>query len=243
MLTINISSRQNPIIKTWLDLKNNKGADTFLIEGQHLVEMAHAHGLLETYISVSPTNPYGVPHYQIHPSIAEKLSDLKTSPGIFGIAKKNNHSIDVTKAILFLDDINDPGNLGTILRSALAFDFLTVVASPNTVNFYNQKVIMAGQGAHFALTLMTMDFGQLLRQINPHHYPIIATSLQDATPLDTLPKTKQLVLVIGNEARGVKTEILSQATQKIMIPMTGKIDSLNAAVAASIVMQYHFSRQ
>lgn len=243
MQTFNITSRQNPVIKSWLELKKNKTSDFFFVEGEHLVKMAHDNGALFTYISVNDANPYGVDHYVIHPSIVEKITDLKNSPGIFGVCKKHAASLDFTRPVVFLDDLRDPGNLGTILRTGLAFDFINVVASPNSVNFYNDKVIMAGQGAHFRLNLVTMEFNQLVQQAKKHGYQIVATSLKKATPLETLTPSEKMVLVIGNEARGVSNEVLEAADQTIKISMSDAIESLNASIAAAIIMHAYYQKR
>lgn len=243
MQTFNISSRQNPVIKSWLDLKKSKTSDFFFVEGEHLVKMAHDNGALVTYISVNEANPYGVDHYVIHPSIVDKITDLKNSPGIFGVCKKNSTLIDFTKPIVYLDDLRDPGNLGTILRTGLAFGFINVVASPNSVNFYNDKVIMAGQGAHFRLNLVMMDFTHLFEQAKKHGYQIVATALKKATPLNTLTASEKVVLVIGNEARGVSKEVLDAADQIIKISMSDAIESLNASIATAIIMHAHYQKR
>ena len=152
-------------------------------------------------------------------------------------------SLITIEPIIFLDDLRDPGNLGTILRTGLAFDFINVVASPNSVNFYNDKVIMAGQGAHFRLNLVTMEFNQLLQQAKKHGYQIVATSLKKATPLETLTSSEKMVLVIGNEARGVSKEVLDAGDQIIKISMSNAIESLNASIAAAIIMHAHYKKR
>lgn len=242
MQTYTITSRQNPTVKTWLDLRKDKQAEIFIVEGAHLVEMAaHNHHLL-AYIGIAETTLYpDVDHYVIHPSIAEKLSEMKTTPGIFGLCKKIKSQLDFSKPILFLDDLRDPGNMGTMMRSALAFGFINVVASQNSVNFYHEKVITSGQGAHFALHLILQDFNDLYQQAKSEGYTLVVTTLEAAKPLTTLDKTDKIMLVIGNEARGVSPAILARADQRLRIDMNHQIESLNAGVAASIIMHHHYS--
>jgi TrmH family RNA methyltransferase len=238
MQTIRITSRQNPIVKKWVDLRKSNDEDVFIVEGDHLIEMAFNAGALVAYMSVSEENPYKVDHYIIHESVAEKISLFKTSPGVFGLCKKSDAKT-MNDNIIYLDDIRDPGNMGTILRSALAFDFLTVVASFNSVDFYNDKVLASGQGAHFFLSLIKAD-KCILETLKKLGYQVVVTTLDGATSLDNMNLRKKTVFVIGNEAHGVRKEIIEMADQKIKITMNDKIESLNAGVAASIVMNYHY---
>lgn len=238
MQTIRITSRQNPIVKKWVDLRKSNDEDVFIVEGDHLIEMAFNAGALVAYMSVSEENPYKVDHYIIHESVAEKISLFKTSPGVFGLCKKSDVKT-MNDNIIYLDDIRDPGNMGTILRSALAFDFLTVVASFNSVDFYNDKVLASGQGAHFFLSLIKAD-KCILETLKKLGYQVVVTTLDGATSLDNMNLRKKTVFVIGNEAHGVRKEIIEMADQKIKITMNDKIESLNAGVAASIVMNYHY---
>lgn len=238
MQTIRITSRQNPIVKKWVDLRKSNDEDVFIVEGDHLIEMAFNAGALVAYMSVSEENPYKVDHYIIHESVAEKISLFKTSPGVFGLCKKSDAKT-MNDNIIYLDDIRDPGNMGTILRSALAFDFLTVVASFNSVDFYNDKVLASGQGAHFFLSLIKAD-KCILETLKKLGYQVVVTMLDGATSLDNMNLRQKTVFVIGNEAHGVRKEIIEMADQKIKITMNDKIESLNAGVAASIVMNYHY---
>lgn len=238
MQTVRITSRQNPIVKKWVDLRKNNDDTFFIVEGEHLIEMAFNAGVLSTYISIDDANPYNVDHYIIHPSVAEKITLFKTTPGVFGICKKVK-SKDLHDHILFLDDLRDPGNMGTILRSALAFDFLTVISTPKSVDFYNDKVLVSGQGAHFFLSLVKSEIS-ILQTLKSLGYNIIVTTLEDATSLEHVQFTKKTVIVIGNEARGVSREVLAMADQRVKIAMNVQMESLNAGVAASIMMNYHF---
>lgn len=242
MQTFNITSRQNPLVKKWVELRKQKDTATFIVEGAHLVEMAALNHRLLAYISVKDETPYtNVDHYIIHPSVAEKLSEMTTTPGIFGLCQKDLGLIDYKKPILYLDDIRDPGNLGTILRSALAFSFTNVVVSKNTVNFYNDKVLNGAQGAHFVLTLATKDFSELYHAAKTNGYKVVVTTLEEAKPLVNMPSTDKVLIVIGNEARGVSPEVLAKADLRLKIAMNSAIESLNAGVAASIIMHHHFT--
>ena len=241
METNKITSRQNPTLKAWVELRKQKDAETFIVEGTHLVEMAAHNNLLIAYISISEDNPFPqLPHYVIHPSVSEKLSEMKTGPGVFGLCKKKPQVVDYTKPILFLDDLRDPGNVGTMMRSALAFDFINVVASPNSVHFYNEKVLTGGQGAHFVLNINTQNFADLYEVAKAKGYKLVVTTLEEAQPLVNLYQDAKIILVIGNEARGVSPSILALADLKLKIEMSDKIESLNAGIAASIIMHHHY---
>lgn len=237
METYKITSRQNPQVKAWVQIKNDKNSDIFLVEGAHLVEMAaSAHALL-AYISVDDDNPYGVEHYVINQSVAEKLSSFKTTPGIFGICRKHTNKFSDVRAILYLDELRDPGNLGTILRSALAFGFTSVIASPNSVDFYHDKVVASAQGAHFFLDLEVAD-QQVLVQLKRKGYHLVVTTLEQASHLENIKSYENVIVVIGNEAKGVSQNLLDIADTRLKIAMNQEIDSLNAGVAASIIMHH-----
>lgn len=242
MQTIRITSRQNPLIKMWSELKKDRFNETFLVEGTHLVEMAALSKSLIAYISVDDFNPYEVDHYVIHPSIVDKLSSFKNSPGIFGLCQKSRSSKIEMGNILYLDNLRDPGNLGTILRSALAFNFKTIIASPNSVDFYNDKVISGAQGAHFFLDLHVEDY-EGIKKLKKEGFKLVVTTLSEAEGLDKLSIKDKIILVIGNEANGVSEPLILMADQKIKITMSPQIESLNAGVAASIIMHHHFLAQ
>ncbi len=232
-----LTSKQNPKIKALVALKA-KPKDELLIEGKHLIEMAVSANLIIEIFSVEKLS-YDVPMTLITPEIAKKLSDKVTTDGAFALIKKPNLSLDKSKHLLYLDEVNDPGNLGTILRTALAFDFGGVLLSEGSVNPYNEKVLSSGQGAHFLLPIKKSSLKELTILKN-EGYQVVVTTLGEAITIEEV-KASKLVLVLGNEARGVSKDILKIADCRVKIPMQ-HIDSLNVAIAGAILM-YEISKR
>ena len=232
-----ITSKQNPKIKALVALKA-KPKDELLIEGKHLIEMAIDANLVTEIFSVEKLN-YDVPMTLITPEIAEKLSGKVTTDGVFALIKKPCLKVNKNKHLLYLDEVSDPGNLGTILRTALAFDFGAVLLSEGSVNAYNEKVLSAAQGAHFLLPVKKSSLDELIA-LKKDGYKVVATTLNDAITIEEV-KASKLVLVLGNEARGVSKDVLKIADYNVKIPMQ-HIDSLNVAVAGAILM-YEISKR
>lgn len=232
-----ITSKQNPKIKALVALKA-KPKDELLIEGKHLIEMAIDANLVTEIFSVEKLN-YDVPMTLITPEIAEKLSGKVTTDGVFALIKKPYLKVNKNKHLLYLDEVGDPGNLGTILRTALAFDFGAVLLSEGSVNAYNEKVLSAAQGAHFLLPIKKSSLDELIA-LKKDGYKVVATTLNDAITIEEV-KASKLVLVLGNEARGVSKDVLKIADYNVKIPMQ-HIDSLNVAVAGAILM-YEISKR
>lgn len=236
-----ISSKQNDKIKEVLKLRKSsyqKEVGLFIVEGFHLIEMASNSNLLEavyTLEEIKNIDP-SIPQYIINKDILDKISNYKNSQGALGIVRIKNHQEIQSNLVLYLDDVQDPGNVGTILRTALAFNFLDVILSNNSCSVYNEKVIQASQGAIFDLNIQNGD-SSLLKELKNKGYRVIATSLQSSIPLEKLNISEKIVLVLGNEAHGVSKEILDLANESIRIDID-KIDSLNVAIAGAISMYY-----
>lgn len=226
-----ITSRQNPRIKELISIKNMP-KDTLLIEGLHLIKMAYDAKLILELFCVKPLN-YDVSMTLISEEVADKLSDKKSNDGHFALIKKPDFSFDLTKNLLYLDEVNDPGNLGTLMRTALAFNFGGIILSPKSVSPYNNKVLSAAQGAHFRLPIKNLNYESLVRY-KEEGYQIIVTTLENALSIEEVPSGKK-ILVLGNEARGVSKEVKKIADYNVKIPIKG-IESLNVAVAGAILM-------
>ena len=231
-----ITSTTNSKIKELIKLK--KGASAMLfIEGLHLIEMAYHAGLvLELFTTTSLS--FDAPITKISENVARKLSEKVTSDGHFARIKKPELALDFTKPLLYLDALNDPGNLGTIMRTALAFDFGGLIASPNSVNFFNEKVLAAAQGAHFLLPILVAP-PTYLATLKTKGYQILVTDVRNGTRIESVKNAKS-VIVLGNEARGVSAEVFPFASHIITIPLQN-IESLNVAIAGALLM-YELSK-
>lgn len=251
-----ISSVNNKTIKDLAKLNKKKyREDTgmYIIEGFHLIEEALQSGrkfqyLLGTDEALNKVEEYGVDLSSksvilINKAITRHLSSTKNSQEIFMVLK-----IDQPKEFPFnygkwvlLDNLADPGNVGTIIRTADAAGFDGVVLSPESVDLYNPKTQRAMQGSQFHIELIKQDLTSVITTLKSYDIPVYASMLdKSAKELPDFEKVPQLGLVIGNEAHGVSDFIAKLSDEKLYIPIKGQAESLNAAVAAGIMI-YHFA--
>ena len=251
-----ISSVNNKTIKDLAKLNKKKyREDTgmYIIEGFHLIEEALQAGrkfqyLLGTDEALNKVEEYGVDLSSksvilINKASTRHLSSTKNSQEIFMVLK-----IDQPKEFPFnygkwvlLDNLADPGNVGTIIRTADAAGFDGVVLSPESVDLYNPKTQRAMQGSQFHIELIKQDLTSVITTLKSYDIPVYASMLdKSAKELPDFEKVPQLGLVIGNEAHGVSDFIAKLSDEKLYIPIKGQAESLNAAVAAGIMI-YHFA--
>lgn len=234
-----ITSINNQTIKELDKLKHKKYRDLeqkFLIEGEHLVEEAEKSGVLEKIILLENSEYHSnLEKIYVSKNVMKKLSSLDTPPNIIGVCKMLSRK-ELGKKVLLLDDIQDPGNLGTIIRSSVAFNVDSIVMSLNTVDLYNPKVIRSTQGMIFKINLIKDDLGQVIEKLKSKNIPIYTTNVNGGENIKNINSTDSYGLIMGNEGNGVKDEISTLADRKIYIPMNSKVESLNVSVAASILL-------
>jgi len=230
-----ITSKDNAKVKRAYSFKDGKG-DFFLVEGFHLCEMAlKSHDATEIF----SINPYSclLPHYLVSEEIIKKLATSKNPEGIVAICQKKKTKPLTSDRILFLDGVSDPGNIGTLLRGALAFGFKDVVIASGATP-YSSRALLASQGAIFGLNVIeSKDPLSILNSLHTSGYFLLGTDLKSSVPLSTmnLDNETKLCLILGNEARGVSHDVLAKMDASVRIEMGG-IDSLNVAMAGSILM-------
>ena len=233
-----IRSVHNDIVKYACSLKKNsniKKEKKFLIEGEHLLEMSKNY--LEIVFTINKLDlDENITQYIVTKDILKKISSSVSAPNVIGICKLIDNELDLTKPIIYLDGIQDPGNVGTIMRTALAFNFINIILSHDTSYPYTHKVVQSSQGAIFKLNIVSGDKDTLLVLANK--YKIIGTSLSPSSKyLDeiSLPKNNYII-VFGSEGSGIKKEIENICDQLIKIKISNSIDSLNVGVAAGILL-------
>ncbi len=231
-----IESLQNSRVKYLVKLKDKKTREEnneFLVEGIHLVNEALKKGYLKE-VFILKDNEYNfdkVTH--VSKEVMMKITSLTNIPKIVGICKYLNEE-EINGNVLVLDDIKDPGNLGTIIRSAAAFNYHTIILSKESVSVYNPKVIRATEGMLFHINIITKDLKEALTDLKNKNYLIYGTDVKEGkTPLKN---PKKHALIIGSEARGINKDILKFIDQNLYIKMNDKVESLNAAISASILM-------
>ena len=239
---LEITSKNNPKIKEACALRMKKERlekGLFLMEGLKNLEMALKYGEVQTiFTSVGlPKIGQDIDTYKVNDDIIKKLAYSDNPEGVVFVCKalkpKKNKK-DYHK-IIYLDKINDPGNLGTIIRTAVAFNYDAVVLSPGTVDPYNEKALAASKGAIFAIDVFYDD----IDSYSSDHQIVVSALSHQAIPLNKAKKEKDLVLVLGSESHGASPEIIAKAHQIVKIEMSDNIDSLNVAVAAGILMNYY----
>lgn len=228
-----ISSLANQEIKDLFKLKQKKYRDetnTFLVFGEHLIEEAIKTKNIVKIYSINPT----LDGTLISEEIMNKLKDTKTAFERVSIVRKPVLKPYSNKIVMF-DDIQDPLNVGSLIRTAMGFGFTTVIASNLTADYYNEKVIRATQGTLFYGNLYRANLIEELIKLKALGYEIIVTTLLGETNLSSLRDLTKMVLVLGNEGSGISKEIIDLATKKVTIKTT-TIESLNVSHAGAILM-------
>ena len=232
-----ILSKNNAHIK---DLANLKKIDPslFLVEGYHLVEMAYESKALVEVLALEDPHLEGVRTILTCVDVIGKLASSKTPEPIIGVCKKiENKEISSEKALL-LDRVQDPGNVGTLLRTALAFGFKEVLSLEGSASFYNSKCLSSSQGAIFKLRLIEgLKEEEALFLLKQEGYALLGSALEGGIPFTEIRFPKKLCLVLGNEGKGMSESLKEECSALAYIPMSG-IDSLNVGVAGGILMQY-----
>lgn len=226
-----IESVNNERIKRFSKLQNKKYRDLeglFIVEGEHLVEEAKKKNLLVEVFSLD-----GSDGTIVSEAVMRKLSGLKSVPKVLGIAKKPENT-QIKGNILMLDGIQDPGNLGTIIRSAVAFNIDTIVASLDTVDVYNTKTLRSSEGMIFNINYVTADLENIIKHLKD--YNVYVTNVLNGESLDDIETKGNYALIVGNEGSGVRKNIQELATNTLYIPMNDKCESLNVAIATSIIL-------
>ena len=235
----NITSVNNNHIKDLCKLKEKKYRDssnTFLIEGEHLVYEAYKEGLLEELLPlIGEDFSMDTKITFIGKEVMKKLSSTDTIPNVVGVCKKNKEK-EIGNKILILEDIQDPGNLGTIIRSSLAFGIDTIVLSPKTVDLYNPKVIRSTQGMMFHINIIVRELMPFIKELKSNNYIIYGTKVNNGINVKEINKTDKYALIIGNEGKGMSNNIESLCDYNLYIDMDNNVESLNAGVAASIIL-------
>jgi len=231
---IEIASESNANYKKFLDVKKNgKKYGLVLVEGEDLIEACKQTNALVNVISYQAMPEYSdCDQVVLEKKLYKNLSSYQSLPRVMGIAKYSL-SEDIGDKVLYLDGIQDPGNLGTIERSALAFGFSSVILSKDCVSPFNSKTVQASKGSMFDLKIKYMELEELVDL----RYELYLTCLEgDDIKYVKIQKTGKICLVIGNEGQGIRQNHLSLAGHKIRLEISSRIESLNAAVAASIFM-------
>lgn len=239
-----ITSIQNEQVKQWRKLHKRKfrmKMKKFLIEGFHLIEEAFNSGWeVETVIAQEGVNP---PDWMsddgitiVNERVFNEITQTETPQGIAAIVKMKDLPVRTDNFILLIDAIQDPGNLGTIIRTADAAGFSQIVLGTGTVDVYNDKVIRASQGSLFHISIKQANLLQAIDELKKENYTIYASALRNAINYQDVEIESKVALIVGNEGAGISEEILNVADKIVKIPIYGQAESLNVSIAAGILM-------
>lgn len=241
MLYTSIDNKKIKDIKKLNTKKYRDKVGMFLVEGEHLVLEAYKTGcLVELLLEENQIFPLDVETNYISNNVLNYISCLDTPQKVIGICKRQNNK-ELGSKILILDDIQDPGNLGTIIRSSVAFNIDTIILSDNTVDLYNSKVIRASQGLLFHINIIRSNLFDILPKLKDNNYYIYGTKVTHGNPLKSIEKKDKFVIIMGNEGNGMHEELSELCNEFIYIEMRDSVESLNVGVATSIIL-YEFSK-
>lgn len=230
-----IESVQNERIIKYSKLKNKKYREEtglFIIETPHLVEEAQKEDLIVEIFTLD-----GSEGTQVSLDVMKKMSSLDNPSNVLAICKKREEK-EITGNILILDDLQDPGNLGTIIRTCASFGIDTIVASKSTVDVYNMKTLRASEGYIFKINYLERDLNEFISNLND--YLIISTDVVNGVSPSEIKIDKKFALILGNEGRGVSPELNDLADIKTRIDI--KTESLNVGISAGILL-YEFTKE
>ncbi len=248
-----ITSAQNPLVKKLVQLSEkqsfrNKQKMT-IIEGAHLTaEWLKRFGVPDFCVISSSSKrseevegiiqkceELNTEIIELEAKIYSKISPVIEGVGILFVVKiPENQCVDFCEDVIILDRIQDPGNFGTILRSAVGFGAKQIICSKGTVSAWSPKVLRSGMGAHFKLQILeNQDLNEVILKVET---PIFATSLQAEKSIYDENFTTKTAWIFGNEGAGVSLELLSKVKNQVIIPQVGEIESLNVAMAATVCL-------
>ena len=235
-----ITSLNNEHIKELCKLNQKKyrdESDLFLIETKHLVLEAYKEGIVkELILEQDEIFPLDVPTTYVTKQILKKLANTDNPSNVMAVVEKIKEKDDIGEKILILDHIQDPGNLGTIIRSAVAFNIDTIVLSKDTVDLYNPKVVRSNQGMMFHINIISRDPIKFINDLKNKDYKIIGTKVTNGKDVKDAKIYSHFALVIGNEGQGISNDIDNLCDEYLYIKMNENCESLNAGVAASILL-------
>ena len=239
-----LTSTDNEKVKKYIRLSKKKHRDStgeFIVEGMHTVLEAFKSGMLEEMIiEENETIPLPEKCVYVSHDVMKKISAVDTPSTIMGLCKKKDLSNGklIGDKILILDQLQDPGNLGTIIRSACAFGIDSIVLSENTVDLYNPKVVRSTQGMIFHINIIQKKSSEIIKTLQELKIPVYGTNVEFGEDVRTLKEKdkKKFALIVGNEGNGVRSDIKEMCDKNLYIKMNNDVESLNVAIATSILL-------
>ncbi|MED3661981.1 RNA methyltransferase [Ureibacillus sp. FSL K6-8385] len=245
-----IESVQNAQVKHWKKLvtsrKERDKTGEYIVEGFHLVEEAlkNKDQVIHLIIREGTALPRQWPLddvalVEVTEKVAKEIAETETSQGVFAHCKQTVFTgADQAKwtKLLLIDSVQDPGNIGTMIRTADAAGIDAVVLGKGCADAYNPKTLRSAQGSHFHLPVIRGDLSEWIGILKQREIPVYGTALENAVDYREVEKPERFALLVGNEGSGVQKELLEKTDQNVIIPILGQAESLNVAVAAGILL-------
>lgn len=252
-----IESTQNALVKHWKKLVQNRRerdkSNEFVIEGLHLVEEALKNkGILLNIMKredIELPETWEVEHVvitEISHAVAKEIAETEQSQGIYAHCRQLTQEEKVYNdwtQLLFIDAVQDPGNVGTMIRTADAAGIDAVIIGKGTVDPYNPKTVRSAQGSHFNIPIVRGDLVEWIQRAKENNVQVIGTSLDESVHYEETNPQGKFALVMGNEGSGLSAEILARTDTNVRIPLLGKAESLNVAVATGILLYTYVETQ
>ena len=236
MLYTSIENKRIKEIKKLNNKKYRKETGLFIIESEHLIKEAYKNGYLkELFLLENTEYKLNIETNYVTEKVMKYITELDTIPNMVGICNKIKEK-ELGNKILVLDGIQDPGNLGTIIRSAVAFHTDTIVLGNNTVDLYNTKVLRASEGMIFNINIIEKKLTEFIPKLKDMKFQIVGTKVTNGKDIKELEKNKKICIIMGNEGKGISNEILNLCDDYIYIKMNNNCESLNVGVATSIIL-------
>ncbi|MGI8316842.1 TrmH family RNA methyltransferase [Halobacillus mangrovi] len=240
-----LTSLQNQKVKEWKKLHKRKHRNLnrrFLVEGHHLVEeVIKSNWDIQEFIvqeGVEFPLPDKIPTTEVSRQVFAAISETETPQGIAAVVEQKQFTFTQAPLTLMIDAVQDPGNLGTLIRTADAAGFDQIILGEGTVDPYNDKVVRATQGSLFHTPFIQGDLAAFISELKNEGVEVWASTLDDSVSFKQLNSPEKAALIVGNEGQGIQEEITGLADKRVHIPIYGQAESLNVAIAAAVLM-YH----
>ena len=245
-----ITSKTNPHIKQVKQLvtsaKARRESGLFVVEGDRIVSEVPVESIRYLYVSENHEKHFDLsafPRYEVVGDEAFKaMSDTVNPQGVLAVLRQPVYKTeDLIKSkdnslYLILDDIRDPGNLGTMIRTAEAAGVRAVLMSPGCADIFNPKVIRSTMGSIFRVPFVSCELVPAIEKLKNRNVTVYGAALEGSVSYKDVQYKGSCAFVIGNEANGISPEVLKSVSEKIFIPMEGKVESLNAAISAAVLL-------
>lgn len=245
-----IESTQNAQVKAWKKLaqlrKEREKMGEYMIEGFHLVEEAlkQKENILHLIVTEGVDLPmlWDIDDVQIvtvTEPVAKELAETEKTQGVFAHLRQAEHTeieMAAWHKVLLVDAVQDPGNIGTMIRTADAAGIDAVILGKGSADLYNPKTLRSAQGSHFHIPVLRGELHEWVDRLQDDHIAVYGTALEEAIPFTDVTTDGKFALIMGNEGSGISPQLLAKTDQNVIIPINGQAESLNVAVATGILL-------